>query len=245
VNYNIACVAHRGGDRNKENTIEAVLESIKKGFKYIEIDIQESNDGELIVLHDINLFSKFNIDVIASTCDWSRLSLIRHGDNNQYRIPLLSEVCSIISHSDVTLILDIKSQGIEQRVIDMIETYNIQGKCILASFNHKSLKIIKNYNGSINTMALFECTPVNVTNFIADSSCNYIGVGYESLSIDVVIVSKKLGIPCFVWTVNNLKDIERAAIMGVDGIISDYPDRVRRLLDSTASQENVEHLEHG
>ena len=153
--------AHRGASSDyPENTILALKEGIKCGAKGLEIDVHKSKDNKLVVIHDEDiertflgkgLVKDFTLEELKSFKN--RKKLFR--DNDECHIPTLEEVLDLIKDIDILLNIELKTDviyysGIEEDVINLIKSYGIEDKIIISSFNHESIKKVKDISFDVS-----------------------------------------------------------------------------------------------
>jgi len=224
-------IGHRGAAGHEvENSIKSIKKGISFDVDYIEIDVQRTKDNKIIVFHDKRLNRLTNYSKTIFDYTFKELK-----DNvtlsNGESLPLLSEVCKIIAESNKKLFIEIKSINIEKEVIDIANRYLSKNNYIIGSFFHKAILKVKQIDNSINTLALLEGGLIDITPIIDDTNCDYIGMGYQFIDGDIVDSIHKQNKKIFLWTVNYVDDIKKAIELNVDGIISNYPDRVKNILN--------------
>ncbi len=224
-------IGHRGAAGHEvENSIKSIKKGISFDVDYIEIDVQRTKDNKIIVFHDKRLNRLTNYSKTIFDYTFKELK-----DNvtlsNGESLPLLSEVCKIIAESNKKLFIEIKSINIEKEVIDIANRYLSKNNYIIGSFFHKAILKVKQIDNSINTLALLEGGLIDITPIIDDTTCDYLGMGYQFIDGDIVDSIHKQNKKIFLWTVNYVDDIKKAIELNVDGIISNYPDRVKNILN--------------
>lgn len=172
--YNTTATGHRiSAARAPENTLAALQEAINGDAKYIEIDVQETKDGELIIIHDSNFKRttgvykntwEVNYDEVK-TYDGSYFS----SDFSGEKIPTLQEVIDS-AKGKVELVIEIKLNGHEKsdvtkRVLDLIKANKIEHQSIIASMDKDVLKRVKELDSSIETCYLTEVAYGNLYNW--------------------------------------------------------------------------------
>jgi glycerophosphoryl diester phosphodiesterase len=95
-----------------------------------------------------------------------------------------------------------------------------------ASFFHSELLRVRELDPAAQTIALIEAVPVSFSAFALDAWATHAGVAFESLEPDFVRGLKDAGLAVFTYTVDEARDIARARSMRVDGLISNFPDRL-------------------
>lgn len=214
-------IGHRGVRGIKpENTLESIAEAVNLKFDMVEIDVQMTKDGEIIVFHDYNLKRLFNSNKKISELTYEELLTITD------KIPLLKEVIKNIKDKNTELNIEIKElfqkNGIIEELIYLLERYSFKEKVLISSFDHVILKEIKKRDETLKTAVLVASRPADPISVIKAAEAD----GYNSLYyfMDKEIISEchKYGYFVNIWTVNTKAEAEYYKNMGVDGIISDY-----------------------
>lgn len=123
--------------------------------------------------------------------------------------------------------IEIKAEGIATQVCRRVREIRFSGSLIYTSFFHDELLAIRRETLQAQTMALIEGVPVNRTAFATDAQATHVGVAFETLTPSFLKALHDHSLQVFVYTVNKPADIQTAKAIGVDGIISDYPERLR------------------
>ncbi len=224
--------AHRGYSYvAPENTYYSFEEAINIGTDYIELDVQQSSDGQLVVIHDSTLDRTTNGIGNVSDYSYSELSDLsagswfKKGDFSDAKIMLLSEVLEM-ADNNIMLNIEIKDSGdvkdTARKTAEMLDEYNFTDSCYVTSFSYPALETVKKTNKSIKTALI-----ANIASTAVLSQLKYIdaiSVNYLFVNQNTVTEAHKCGKDVFVWTVNSRDDIERMIDIGVDNIITDRPD---------------------
>jgi len=124
------------------------------------------------------------------------------------------------------LLLELKAEGLAEQIWTEVRTSSIPIVVIYASFFHAELLRIREIDPGAQTMALLEAVPVHPTAFAIDAQATHVGLAFDCLNPPFVQALHQADLQVFTYTVNEPADISRARGMGVDGIISDFPDRI-------------------
>ncbi len=153
-------IAHRGASSSApENTVYAFTAAMEQGADGIELDVQQTKDGVPVVIHDLNLKRVAGINREVSSFTFDELSQIDVGswyspEYSDARIMALEDVF-ILTDGRIFMNIELKrgakSDNLEQKVVSLIEKYNMENKCCVTSFSYDSLKQIKEYNSDIKT----------------------------------------------------------------------------------------------
>lgn len=227
--------AHRGFSyAAPENTIYAFEEAININADYIELDVQQTSDGQLVVFHDDSikrttgypgLISDYTYDELL---DFSVGSWFKKGDIDfsDAKIMLLSEVLELADENNILLNIEIKrtDNTIEtaRKTAEMLQEYEMTDLCYVTSFEYSALKEIKQTDKSIKTALISNVAiPAVFTNL---KYIDAVSLNYFFVSQNIINQAHKNGKLVMVWTVNNKADIKHMISIGADNIITDRPD---------------------
>lgn len=220
--------AHRGASaKYPENSMSAFEGAVKLGADWIELDVQQTKDGEIIVMHDSNLkrttgknknIWKVNYEDIENLDCGKWFS----GDFAGEKIPLLKEVVEYAKDKDIKLNIELKPTGhekdFEKAVIDIVNEYRYKNKCVITSQNYKSLKNVKKYDEDIVTVYVMGVAYGNIVKLTAAD--NFSIKSYYATE-DLIKRVHNAGKQLYVWTVNSESSINKMIGLNVDNIITD------------------------
>ena len=217
-------IGHRGAAGHApENTIQAIEKAIALNADFVELDVRRSLDGHLVIIHDAGVDR--TTDGHGAVAELTLAELRRLTIANELRIPTLREALKTAAGC-VGLLLELKAEGLAEQISTELRTSSIPGVVIYASFFHAELLRIRESDPGAQTMALLEAVPVHPTAFAIDAQVTHVGLAFVCLSPSFVQALHQADLQVYTYTVNEPVDISRARGMGVDGIISDYPDRI-------------------
>ncbi len=218
---------HRGAcGHAPENTLLSMRKAIALGVDGFEFDIQLSKDGEPVVIHDATLDRTTNSKGLVA--DYSYAELQKFTAGNGEKIPHLNDIFAL-ADKRCELLIELKADAVAA-VEKCISAWIKQGwdykKIWVISFDHAQIVAIKKLNPNIQTGALIEGIPVSLAHIATEAGaqalCPYVGCMHQALVDD----AHRRGLKVMTWTANKPTDIERAKALGVDGIISDFPERL-------------------
>jgi glycerophosphoryl diester phosphodiesterase len=220
-------IGHRGAAGHAtENTLRSFQAGIDLGVDLVEADIQATRDGQLVVFHDKLLQRLTGASGYLWDHDYVQLRAeVRVAGD--YPIPLLSEVCDLLRGSSVRLMAELVTPGIERAALAVLSRSLGADGYLLASFHHRTLRSARAIATGVGSIALWEGAPVDAVRMASDCGADYVGLGFESTCEEQVRALKAAGVGVLVWTVNEPDEIKRARALAVDGIITDFPERVR------------------
>jgi glycerophosphoryl diester phosphodiesterase len=223
-------IGHRGAAGHApENTIESIGCAIGMGVDYIEIDVQPTRDGRLVVFHDRTMRRLTGLPGYVR--DYTFLELTEKANiSNRQKIPSFEEVCDLVAKSNVGLYVEIKSAAIEFPILKTLCKYFDISNCLIGSFYHRSILKLKQIDPTVKTIALMEGVPVSTRNIVGDSQCNYLGLGIGSLDEQQIREVRSEGCGVIVWTVDEADELPLLCELEIDGVVSNFPDRIMQIL---------------
>jgi glycerophosphoryl diester phosphodiesterase len=224
-------IGHRGAAGHApENTIAAIRKGISLGVDFVEVDVQRTRDGRLVVMHDALVDRTTDGTGLVSEMTWKELQLLDAGGGE--RVPCLEaalEAALAAANGHAGVMLEAKTAGIGPDLHRAVRASGFLGPVIYASFLHAEILAIRAIDPLARTMALMECVPVSGAAFARDANATMVGLAYDSAAAEFIATLHDAGLEVFVYTVNEPRLIQRAIDLGVDGVISDYPERVPKI----------------
>ena len=185
--------------------------------------MRATSDGQLVLLHDATLDRTTDGHGPIADRLWSDVTQLTGGGGQP--LPLLADALRTAS-GRIGVMIEIKTEGIATQICRTVREVHFSAPIIYASFLHDELLAIRREELWAQTMPLIEAAPVNRTSFATDAQATHVGVAFETLTPSFLKALHDRSLKVFVYTVNEPADIQTAKTMGVDGIISDYPDRL-------------------
>ena len=232
----VEVTAHRGYSAvYPENTIPAFKGAIQVGADWAELDVQQTADGEVIVMHDSNLKRTTGLDKEVWQVTWDEIKDLDNGSwfDKKYqtvRIPTLEEVLKVC-RGKIHLNIEIKPSGhdkdLEEQVAKLLKKYHMRDTCVVSSLKYDSLRKIKQADDSIETAYI---TSVSYGNFTDLEYADGYSVESTLLSKSFVNKAQKVGKQIYVWTVNSEERLEKVVGMGIDNVITDDPVMAKELI---------------
>jgi glycerophosphoryl diester phosphodiesterase len=240
--------AHRGArDVAPENTLAAFRAALQAGADGIECDITRCATGEIVVIHDDTLERTTNGSGEVSATSFSVLRSLDAGgwfaDSFAGEpIPILAEVLALAKNT-VQLNIEIKGMdavddGLEVEVAAMLRQRAMQDAVIISSFNPWALKRMRQATDNVRCALLY--TRASPVDSAPEWTLSLLPIQafhpeYKMVDRDYVDWAHQQGYHVNVWTVNEPADMLEMLRLGVDGIITDHPALLRRLLKECKS----------
>lgn len=234
-------VAHRGASGYApENTISAFDKAVEMKADYIEIDVQRSKDGELVVIHDTSVDRTTDGTGKVGALTFEQLRNLDAGSwkGEQFtgeKIPTFDEILERY-HGKIGILIELKAPelypGIEESIAQELKERNLDKpqneKIIIQSFNFESMKKMNDLLPivpiGVLTSSKLDTTPLALQEF--STYADYFNPSYGIVTTDLVNHVHSLGMKISSWTVRSPESAEFLFDMGVDAIITDYPDYV-------------------
>ena len=222
-------IGHRGAAGNEpENTIQSFKKAVDIGVDMIEFDIQLCKSGEVVVIHDFTLERTTNGIGYVTETSLSDIKKLNAGKGQQ--IPTLEEALNTINRN-TEVNIELKGNNIARATATLIRSF-IENKnwqtddFLVSSFNHSELLAFKKLMPEIRIGVLFEEIPDGFNETASALKAFSINAEFNYLTKKNVNHIHSLGYKVFAYTVNSKDDKLRMKQMGVDGIFTDFPDKL-------------------
>lgn len=223
-------IGHRGAmGYAPENTLASFAKALELGVDGIELDVHLCKSGELVVFHDGRVGRTTNGK--GAIIDMTLEELKRLDAGKGQRIPTLQEVVDFVDRRAI-IDIELKAEGTGKPVAEIVNRYvQKQGwekeRFIISSFDHHELKRCHDIIPEVPFGPLIAAKPLDYAFFAQAMNADLILPSFEFLDLKFVQDAHQRGLKIFTWTVNRPKDIKEMMSIGVDGIISNYPDRIQ------------------
>ena len=243
----VAVTAHRGASRAApENSLAAIRKAADAAADFAEIDVQETADGAVVVLHDADLMRVAGLNRNIWDVTYAEIADLDAGswfapDFKDERIPTLAQAIQA-ADDRIKLNIELKFNGHDQdlvrRVLDVVRQQNFQARCVITSLT---------LEGALEARQLDPQMPVGYIVFRALGDVTRLDVDFFSISADAVDHSlvtsiHEAGKQLHVWTVNDPRQMSAMIDLGVDNIITDEPELLVKTLQERAELGDVERL---
>lgn len=227
-------VAHRGySGKYPENTMLAFEKAVEAKADEIELDVQLTKDGELVVFHDEMIDRTTNGNGLLLSYNLKEIKQFNAAklfpQFGKSEIPTFEEYCAWVAKQPITTNIEIKTgviyyEDIEKKTVKMLEKYNLTERVMFSSFNHMSLVETKKFAPSIPVGALIEHRGIGNPGYYCHKfGFEFYHPGYKGLTDLAIADLKKFGVGANVWTVNDMDTLEKLDEWKVSGVITNYP----------------------
>ncbi len=222
-------IGHRGaGGYEPENTLRSFNRALQLGVDMIELDVHVCQSGEIVVIHDDRVDRTTNGTGYVADTTLDQLRILDAGRGE--KIPTLREVLEMVNRKSQVNI-ELKGTGTAKPVFQLLEKYVtesgwIYSDFLISSFNHDELQEFGRLGKEFNLGVLGTGADAGFIEFAEEIGAYSINVYLRFITSELVDIARRKSIKVFVWTVDDIAEIERIRSMGVDGIFSNYPDRL-------------------
>jgi len=232
--------AHRGASGYApENTLESFKRAVEMGAEGIELDVQLTKDGQLVVIHDETVDRTSDHKGFVKDIDFAEIRTYNFNNHNsEYEfcmIPTLEEVFELIKPTDMVINIELKTgvfeyPGIEEKVLELVDKYEMGDRIIYSSFNHYSVKKIRELRPESYCAFLHTDRIINIAEYAHEHQMNALHPGFWILADPRYLrEARKYNLEINSWTINDEPYIYMALKLGIDAIITNYPDKVIKI----------------
>lgn len=236
-------IAHRGASGYApENTMPAFELAVRQGADMAELDVQRSSDGALVVFHDISTERWNGQPRLVAECSLAELQTL---DIRGARVPTLAEVCAFARERRLRLNVELKALGIGAEVARVLKEERAEDLVLISSFAPAALSemaaaaphVPRGYLMGTQTyrprVRFRESWPFGALRRVGAAAWH---PAHQIPLLDRVVPRiRRKGYQVNVWTVNEVDLMRRLIALKVDGIITDVPDVLRRVLEEQPS----------
>jgi glycerophosphoryl diester phosphodiesterase len=222
-------IGHRGAKGYApENTLISFQKALDMQVDGVELDVHLSSDNDIVVIHDDKVNRTTNGDGFVNQLSLHELKTLRIDDEHQ--IPTLAEVFDLIDRK-VFINIELKGNHTAKPVVTLIAKYITQknwqyNSFLVSSFDWNALQEVHTMDPKINLGVLTSTDIGLATDFAGFIHAKSIHPYYHLLTKENTLAMRQKGFQVFPWTINEPEDIQKIKHFKVNGIITDFPDRI-------------------
>lgn len=217
-------IGHRGAcGHTPENTLASIERAIALRCAFTEVDIRRTSDGELVLLHDERVERTTNGRGRVSELTLSDIRKLDAGGGQSP--PTLDDVLKAAS-GRIGLILELKTGGLAYDACAIVRARGFNRPVIYTSFLQEELHHVRRADPDAQTMILFTRLPSNPCAAAARLHATHVGLRFNTVTKPLVTALHNERLIVFAYTANQPAEISKMNVLGVDGVISDFPDLV-------------------
>jgi glycerophosphoryl diester phosphodiesterase len=242
-NRAIWTIAHRGASGHApENTMAAFRHAVELGARFIETDLQITRDAQVIAMHDFTLDRTttgkgqthlLTLDQIRALDAGSWFGA-GSGTYAGEHVPTLNEILDFAKEQDIIFYLEIKSGpawGVEHAVVATLRDRNASAQVVILSFDPSALDSVHRLDSTMMTGLLCEHPSNDLVERTVRAGARQLVAAGELITSAVVEKAHRAGLQVVAWTINDVEQMQRLIAAGVNGIITDFPDRLLSVLN--------------
>ena len=238
VNY-----AHRGASSYApENTMSSFKKAFQLGSNGIELDLQKTKDGKLVIFHDKEIDKKSNGTGKISDYTYNELLELDFGswfgkEFKNEKIVLFEDFMKSVSDKNLILAIELKEEGIEKDTLEIIDKYYNKANIFITSFLYNALSNVRKFDNYIKIGWLIEddINKRNVSELVKISG-NQICPPANLVSKEGIKLARENGLSVRLWGVSNEEIMERVYKFDIDGMTVNFPDKLKRLMESNNNE---------
>jgi glycerophosphoryl diester phosphodiesterase len=234
-------IAHRGASAvAPENTMAAFRRAVEMGAECIETDLHLSRDGRLVIVHDTTLNRTTSGNGLVKNYTFNELRQLDAGRwfSEEFageRMPTVEELLDFAGQADLSLCLEIKGgagYGVERAIISALRGRKESKAAVVLCFDASVLDRIHQLDRLLMTGLLFDTGGEDMVKEGVRVGARQIGPRGDCVSPELVADAHRRGLKVITWTINEPAQMRAMAAAGVDGIITNYPDRLVAVRDT-------------
>jgi glycerophosphoryl diester phosphodiesterase len=235
----VLAIAHRGASGYApENTFAAFRRAVTQGVSFIETDLHLTRDAHFVAIHDetVERTTNGNGSIHEMTLAEARRLDAGSWFASEYmgeRIPTLEEILEFTKKNDVVFYLELKPSGFwggEHALISALRDSGEIPRCVVISFDPAILAALRKIEPTLMTGLLYSGNIENPFDKAVEIGVRQIAVRGDLVTPNFLQHARKRDLQVVCWTVNSPAHMRTLASAGVDGIMSDYPDRLLTVL---------------
>jgi glycerophosphoryl diester phosphodiesterase len=228
-------IGHRGAPAHApENTMASFRRAVELGATFIETDLRLSHDAKFVAMHDPTLDRTSNGRGLVRDFTLAQLRELDAGSwyGREFageKIPTLEEILNFAREADVVFYLEIKHEagwGVHHGVAGALRAANESARTVVISFDPSMLTNLRRLDAGLLTGFLFESSIADAVEKAQKIGARQICPREDLVNPELLRGAQDAGLQVATWTVNDPAQMDALIEMGVNGIMSDYPDRL-------------------
>jgi glycerophosphoryl diester phosphodiesterase len=227
-------MAHRGSSSTApENTVSSIRQAILDGAGYAEIDLQETEDGVVMLMHDYDVHRTTGIHKNIWEIQFKELRQASAGawfspNFHEEKVPTFEEAVNA-AKGNIKLNIELKNNGHQKRLaektVEILKQKQFERDCVITSFDPALLQSVKSLDREIKTGLIIGNKPASLESALKSTDYEVISIAFTIIDEDFMQLARDNNKEVFAWTVNDPKVMEDLLNLGVKNIITNHPDR--------------------
>ncbi|MCK5158858.1 MAG: glycerophosphodiester phosphodiesterase [Candidatus Heimdallarchaeota archaeon] len=215
---------HRGASSiEPENTMKAFQQAFEDGADGIEFDVRLTADNQMVIIHDSLINRTSNGIGLVRKKTYQELLEFDFGKGE--KIPLLEDVLKKFRNQK-WLNIEIKEQGFEKQLLELLDKLKITRKYVISSFDISVIQKIKELNSEIPTAFLYQTIRFNLQALISKTQCDGIHPKHTIVNRRLFSEARYYRLAIRAWTVDSERKAWKLTKLGINGIITNNPKKL-------------------
>ena len=233
-------IAHRGASGHApENTMAAFRRAVELGARFIETDLHMTRDAHFVAIHDSTVERTTNGRgairdlTLAQVAGLDAGKWFDRGFMNE-RIPTLDQILTFGREADIVLYLEIKYEvayGLHHSLAAELTSKGDAARIVLLSFDPTTLDGIRQFDRTLMTGMLVEELNPDSIKLAGGVGARQFCPRADLVTPELIAEAHEAGLQVATWTANKPDEMRRLVLAGVDGVMTDYPDRFQAVLE--------------
>ena len=243
TNAQTKIIAHRGfSSIAPENTLIAFQKAIEYNADYFELDVHKTRNDSIVVIHDssVERTGSNNVKGEIAEMNYNDLSTLKVGYPMKFgdkyeneKIPTLREALEL-AKGKIKVCIEIKVFGAEKEILEIVNDLGVNNDVIIFSFHYPVLAKIRELDQNIPILYLINKADKKTIDYAKIIGSKAIGVGYgTTVTEEYLNFAHNNGIEVWKWTVNEEDEMQQLIDIGLDGLITNFPDKALKILSTT------------
>lgn len=239
-------IGHRGAPAHApENTMASFRKAVELGATFIETDLRLSHDARLVAMHDATLDRTSNGRGLVRDFTLSQLRELDAGSwyGQKFvgeKIPTVEEILQFAREADVVFYLEVKHEsgwGVHHGIAGALRAANDPARTVVISFDSSMLEKLRKLDAGLLTGFLFETPLEKAVQKAQAIGARQILPRADLVTRELLSEAREAGLQVVTWTVNEPAEMERLIELGVNGIMTNWPDRLRTVLERVCGKK--------
>lgn len=236
----VTITAHRGDSAHApENTIPAFEKAIENGADVIELDVRQTKDGEVVIMHDENIKRTCGVNKKVGKITYDELLTYNAAENYKGKnkkdydfvaVPTLREAIETVG-DQAEMNIEIKTAKTDtdlvEQVVEILHEYDYVDNCVVTSPSYKAIQKVKELDPEIKTVYVMS---VAMGDFYKLEAADAFSVKARFINNEMIKQAHDNGKDVYAWTIDTRDDLENMMLLNVDSIITNNPDKIRRYM---------------
>jgi glycerophosphoryl diester phosphodiesterase len=221
-------VGHRGcALLEPENTLRGFRRALALGCDYVETDVRLTQDGQMILMHDARVDRTTNGTGAVAELLFAEIRTLDAGVGEQ--VPTLAELLPVL-RGRAQLLCELKGEGTADEAVRTVREAGMEREVVFTCFELERLRRVKEIDSGLRCGALFSEPPPDFARQAREVGAESASVNYRYQSAEVIAAARAEGLTVRAWNPDTEEEIQRMLVLQPDGIGSNRPDLVLRLL---------------